>query len=81
MDKIWILYLKVPEGKIIDMKINLLRSEIEQDKDTLSFLRIKNINYIKNNNNDFNEEKRKNNTNTNSGLNINVKINNNYLII
>ena len=69
----------IPEGKIIDMKINLLRSEIEQDKDTLSFLRIKNINYIKNNNNDFNEEKRKNNTNTNSGLNINGKINNNYI--
>ena len=69
----------IPEGKIIDLKINLLRSEIEQDKDTLSFLRIKNINYIKNNNNDFNEEKRKNNTNTNSGLNINGKINNNYI--
>ena len=69
----------IPEGKIIDMKINLLRSEIEQDKDTLSFLRIKNINYIKNNNNNFNEEKRKNNTNTNSGLDINGKINNNYI--
>ena len=35
----------IPEGKIIDLKVNLLRSEIEQDKDTLSFLRIKNINY------------------------------------
>ena len=37
----------IPEGKIVDMKINLIRSEIEQDKDTLSFVRIKNINYIK----------------------------------
>ena len=37
----------VPEGKIVDMKINLIRSEIEQDKDTLSFVRIKNINYVK----------------------------------
>ena len=51
----------IPEGKIIDMKINLLRSEIEQDKDTLSFLRIKNINFIK-----TEEEK-----NENSNINLN----------
>ena len=37
----------VPEGKTVDTKINLLRSEIEQDKETLSFVRIENINYIK----------------------------------
>ena len=37
----------VPEGKIVDAKIDLLRSEIEQDKDKLSFVRMKNINYIK----------------------------------
>ena len=37
----------VPEGKIVDVKIDLLRSEIEKDKDKLSFVRIKNVNYIK----------------------------------
>ena len=47
----------IPEGKIIDLKVNLLRSEIEQDKDTLSFLRIKNINYkIENENNSINND-------------------------
>ena len=57
----------IPEGKIIDMKVNLLRSEIEQDKDTLSFLRIKNINFIKNE-----EEKNENsNINLNYGNTIN----------
>jgi hypothetical protein len=38
----------IPEGKNLDIKISLLRSEIEQDKDTLSFVRIKNINYVQN---------------------------------
>ena len=36
----------IPEGKIMEMKIDLLRSEIEQDKDTLTFVRTKKINYI-----------------------------------
>ena len=58
----------IPEGKIIDMEVNLLRSEIEQDKDTLSFLRIKNINYIKK---DFPEEKNDGNKNINIGLDFN----------
>ena len=58
----------IPEGKIIDTKVNLLRSEIEQDKDTLSFLRIKNINYIKK---DFLEEKNNNILNINLGLDFN----------
>ena len=61
----------IPEGKIIDMKVNLLRSEIEQDKDTLSFLRIKNVNYIKG---DLLEEKNdsyNNNINMNLGLDFN----------
>ena len=67
----------IPEGKIIDLKINLLRSEIEQDKDTLSFLRIKNINYIKT---DTLEEKKDNNTNINLGQNYNG-INNKIIYI
>ena len=67
----------IPEGKIIDLKINLLRSEIEQDKDTLSFLRIKNINYIKT---DTLEEKNENNTNINLGQNYNG-INNKIIYI
>ena len=70
----------IPEGKIVDTKINLLRSEIEQDKDTLSFVRIKNINYIKKSINNGN-----NNSMSNLGLdfnnlnNINNNINNNSL--
>ena len=58
----------IPEGKIIDMEVNLLRSEIEQDKDTLSFLRIQNINYIKK---DFPEEKSDANKNIKIGLDFN----------
>ena len=61
----------IPEGKIIDMKINLIRSEIEKDKDTLSFVRIKNINYIKKTINNGN-----NNSMSNLGLDFN-NINNN----
>ncbi len=37
----------IPEGKIVEMKIDLIRSEIEQDKDTLTFIRGKKINYIR----------------------------------
>ena len=70
----------IPEGKIIDMKVNLLRSEIEQDKDTLSFLRIKNINYIKA---DTIEEKKEGNLKINLDLGLNgsnnkTNINNNH---
>ena len=36
----------IPEDKIVQMKIDLIRSEIEQDKDTLTFARTKKINYI-----------------------------------
>ena len=57
----------IPEGKIIDMKINLIRSEIEKDKDTLSFIRIKNINYTK---------KTINNGNNNSMSNLGLDFNN-----
>ena len=64
----------IPEGKIIDMKVNLLRSEIEQDKDTLSFLRIKNINYIKT---DLFEEKKEGNLKINLDLGLNGSSNKN----
>ena len=37
----------IPEDEIIQMKIDLIRSEIEQDKDTLTFIRGKKINYIR----------------------------------
>jgi hypothetical protein len=37
----------IPEDKIVQIKIDLIRSKIEQDKDTLTFVRSKNINYIK----------------------------------
>ena len=79
----------IPEGKIIDMEVNLLRSEIEQDKDTLSFLRIKNINHNNNQNNNisktgitlhFNLAKNKssnNNVNSDNKININNNYNNN----
>ena len=60
----------IPEGKIVDMKINLIRSEIEQDKDTLSFVRIRNINYTKKTINNGN------NSMSNLGLDFN-NINNN----
>ena len=36
----------IPEDKVIEMKIDLIRSEIEQDKDTLTFVRTKKINYV-----------------------------------
>ena len=39
----------VPEGKIIDYKIDLIRNEIEYNKDIQSFLRIQKINYTNNN--------------------------------
>ena len=39
----------VPEGKIIDYKIDLIRNEIEFNKDIQSFVRMKKINYTNNN--------------------------------
>ena len=62
----------IPEGKIMDMNINLLRSEIEQDKDTLSFVRVKNINYVQKTINNGN-----NNSMSNLGLDFNSINNNN----
>ena len=43
----------IPEGKVIDYKINLTRNEIEINKDTQSFIRVQKINYINNNNTDI----------------------------
>ena len=60
----------IPEGKIIDMNINLIRSEIEQDKDTLSFVRIKKINYVQKTLNNGNN----NNSMTNLALDSNKAI-------
>ena len=36
----------IPEGKIVDYKINLTRNEIEINKDAQSFIRMQKINYI-----------------------------------
>ena len=41
----------VPEGKIIDYKIDLIRNEIETNKDIQSFVRMQKINYSNNINN------------------------------
>ena len=55
------------------MKINLIRSEIEQDKDTLIFGRIKNIHYTQKTINNGN-----NNSMPNLGLDFNtINLNNN----
>ena len=40
----------IPEGKIVDYKINLSRNEIENNKDIQSFIRMQKINYLNNNN-------------------------------
>ena len=36
----------IPEGKIVDYKINLSRNEIENNKDIQSFIRMQKINYL-----------------------------------
>ena len=38
----------IPEGKVVDLRVDLLRSEIESNKDTLTFVRTKNVNYKNN---------------------------------
>jgi len=60
----------VPEGKIVDYKIDLIKNEIEMNKDPQSFLRIQKMNYsnnVINNNNDINIE------------NINQDVNKDYI--
>ena len=74
----------VPEGKIIDFKIDLIRNEIEVNKDMQSFVRIQKINYSNNNtglsninnlrivniNNKLNNKDFNNNENTNNNIGI-----------
>ena len=71
----------IPEGKIIEMKIDMIRSEIEQDKDTLTFVKTKKINYInkviinENHNNNINNKiEAKNEIISNNNLAIKSKI-------
>ena len=71
----------IPEGKIVKMKIDLIRSEIEKDKDTLTFVKTKKINYINkvivndNQNNHLNNKKEsKNEIIPNNNLAIKSKI-------
>ena len=71
----------IPEGKIVEMKIDLIRSEIEKDKDTLTFVKTKKINYINkvivndNQNNHLNNKKEsKNEIIPNNNLAIKSKI-------
>ena len=78
----------VPEGKIIDYKIDLIRNEIEINKDIQSFVRMQKINYSNNNNNnnfvnkcnninikmkDFNIVNSSNNDNVNNENTIGIK--------
>ena len=63
----------IPEGKIVEMKIDLIRSEIEQDKDTLTFVRTKKINYI---NKVIMNENNQNNNNKIENKNDIISINN-----
>ena len=79
----------VPEGKILDLKINLIRSEFEQNKETLSFIKLDKINYsnkIQNNKNYLNNSNNNTvfkNVNINNilipRLNINNNLNNNNI--
>ncbi len=71
----------IPEGKIVEMKIDLIRSEIEQDKDTLTFVRTKKINYISkvivnenNQNNNINKIENKNDIISNNNIATKSKI-------
>ena len=71
----------IPEGKIVEMKIDMIRSEIEQDKDTLTFVKTKKINYInkviinENHNNNINNKiEAKNEIIANNNLAIKSKI-------
>jgi hypothetical protein len=58
----------IPEGKIVDYKIDLIRNEVEINKPPQSFVKMKKINYINNNSS--------NNTIANIKLNSNIITNN-----
>ena len=74
----------IPEGKIIDYKLDLLKNEIEINKDIQSFVRMQKINYSNNNNNNNNFVNKPNNIkmkdfniinshNDNSNIDSNIK--------
>ena len=63
----------IPEGKILDYKIEIVRNEIEINRPPQSFVKIKKINYINNNAN--------NNTISNVKLNSNITNKNNNVIM
>ena len=67
----------VPEGKIIDYKIDLIRNEIEINKDIQSFVRMQKINYS--NNNTYDSKNNINNINSIKINNKNKEYNNNNL--
>ena len=54
----------IPEGKIINMNINLVRDEIEENKDILSFVRLKKMNFINKIQNNTNKSIDYSNSNT-----------------
>ena len=54
----------VPEGKIINMNINLVRDEIEENKDILSFVRLKKMSYTNKVQNNINKSIDYSNNNT-----------------
>ena len=64
----------IPEDKVIEMKIDLIRSEIEQDKDTLTFVRTKKINYV--NKVIITNNNKNNNSNKNESKNVIIQSNN-----
>jgi len=74
----------IPEGKVVDMKVNLIRDEIEENKDSAYFVGLKKINYKVVNNyieneNDINDICifKNENKNKNSVLIPRLNINNN----
>ena len=54
----------IPEGKIINMNINLVRDEIEENKDILSFVRLKKMSYVNKTQNNMNKSIDYSNNNT-----------------
>ena len=70
----------IPEGKIFDIKVNLLRNELEQNQDTLSFIKLKKFNYINkvqtNSKNNLNDSKNNNLQYKNGNINLNLNLNN-----
>ena len=70
----------IPEGKILDIQVNVIRNELEQNQDSLSFVKLKKINYINKvqttNNSNINIKDSKNPTLLHKNGNVNLNINN-----